>query len=84
LPNPTASTSRTSISSARIAGLETLDVVATEAVLGSGFHERFTPWLPGLEETSMGPETAGVRPVLATAAGRPLLRGSRIEIARKN
>src|SRR5262249_37029584 len=36
---------------ARIPGLEALDVVATENVLGSGFHERLHSWRPGSEET---------------------------------
>ena len=35
---------------ARLPGLETLDLVCTEAVLGSGFHERIHNWWPGLEE----------------------------------
>ena len=35
---------------ARIPGLETLDLVCTRAVLGSGFHERIHNWWPGLEE----------------------------------
>src|SRR5436305_5194277 len=35
----------------RIPGLETLDIVSTERVLDSGFHERLHTWWPGLEET---------------------------------
>ena len=34
----------------RIPGLEALDVVVTESILGSGFHERLHNWWPGLEE----------------------------------
>lgn len=34
----------------RIPGLQTLDILATVAVLGSGFHERIHTWWPGLEE----------------------------------
>jgi hypothetical protein len=34
----------------RIPGLESLDIVATERLLGSGFHERLHNWLPGIEE----------------------------------
>jgi RecB family exonuclease len=34
----------------RVAGLEAIDIVATDAILGSGFHERLHSWLPGLEE----------------------------------
>lgn len=37
---------------ARMPGLETLDLVCTEAVLGSGFHERIHNWWPGLEEVN--------------------------------
>jgi RecB family exonuclease len=36
----------------RIPGLERLDIVCTERVLASGFHERLHTWLPGIEETS--------------------------------
>ena len=34
----------------RMPGLERLDLVCTEQVLGSGFHERLHGWWPGLEE----------------------------------
>jgi RecB family exonuclease/inactivated superfamily I helicase len=54
----------------RIPGLESLDIVATEAILGSGFHERLHGWLPGIEETDakgLGIRDLGfVRPVLVT------------------
>jgi RecB family exonuclease len=36
----------------RLPGLKALDVVCTEAVLRSGFHERVHRWLPGIEESS--------------------------------
>ena len=39
----------------RIPGLETVDVVATERVLRSGFHERLHNWLPGIDETTVSP-----------------------------
>jgi RecB family exonuclease len=35
---------------ARLPGIAALDLVATEAILGSGFHERVHGWWPGLEE----------------------------------
>ncbi len=35
---------------ARLPALERIDVVATEAVLGAGFHERLTDFLPGIDE----------------------------------
>ena len=52
---------------ARIPGLEALDIVATEPVLASGFHERLHGWWPGLDETEAG--AAPVRPVLLTPPG---------------
>jgi ATP-dependent helicase/nuclease subunit B len=48
----------------RIPGLESLDLVGTEAVLGSGFHERLHNWWPGIEEVSHG--TRSSKPVLVT------------------
>jgi len=36
----------------RVAGLDTLDIVCTEAVLRTGFHERLHTWWPGLEEVT--------------------------------
>ena len=44
----------------RINGLERLDVIATERVLRSGFHQRIHDWLPGLEEVDAA--VLGVRP----------------------
>jgi hypothetical protein len=35
---------------ARLAGLETIEIIATESLLASGFHERIHDLLPGLEE----------------------------------
>ena len=34
----------------RIPGLESLNIVSTERVLASGFHERLHTWWPGIEE----------------------------------
>ena len=50
----------------RIPGLEALDIVATDAMLGSGFHERLHTWLPGLEEVTSDAGRAHVRPSLMT------------------
>ena len=55
---------------ARIPALRTLDIVATERVLGSGLHERLHGWLPGLDETSVGPSSAS-RPILLTPPAAP-------------
>jgi ATP-dependent helicase/nuclease subunit B len=51
----------------RIPGLERLDIVATEAMLRSGFHERLHTWWPGLdeiEEAAVGAEPNRIRPAL--------------------
>jgi RecB family exonuclease len=42
----------------RVPGLQSLDIVSTERVLASGFHERLHNWWPGLEETDL----AGLKP----------------------
>ena len=60
----------------RIPGLEALDIVSTERVLASGFHERLHNWWPGLEEID-GQALAGevaqafrpAAPVLITQPG---------------
>jgi RecB family exonuclease len=67
---------------ARLPGLETLDVVATERLLASGFHERLHSWLPGIEEVApplqhrdgeRGPERSALRdaPLLIVPSGAP-------------
>jgi ATP-dependent helicase/nuclease subunit B len=56
----------------RLPDLECITIVATEALLGSGFHQRIHNWLPGLDEVdaaSLGAAAQGVRPVLDTPAG---------------
>ncbi len=49
---------------ARMPGLERLDLVCTEQVLESGFHERLHDWWPGLEEVEgvASAATPGVGP----------------------
>jgi RecB family exonuclease len=47
----------------RVPGLETIDIIATERILGSGFHERVHSWWPGIEEVA-GPSPGQRRPVL--------------------
>ncbi len=54
----------------RIPGLERLDIVATEAMLGSGLHERLHNWWPGLDEVKSVP-AARVKPMLITPPGAP-------------
>ena len=53
---------------ARLPGAETIDLVATEAVLASGFHERLHDWLPGLEEIDFA-AAIPAGPALAVPAG---------------
>jgi RecB family exonuclease len=52
---------------ARIPGLEAIDIVATEALLGSGFHERLHNWWPGIDEIEGEPPPA-------SGPSRPFLR----------
>src|SRR5207237_5589463 len=54
----------------RLPGLETLDLIATEALLGSGFHQRIHDWLPGLEEQDYAARPSP-RPHLLTPPGTP-------------
>jgi RecB family exonuclease len=57
---------------ARLPGVAALDLVATEAVLGSGFYERVHGWWPGLEEVDaveLVGRVARVRPMLMVPAG---------------
>jgi len=62
---------------ARIHGLERLDVVVTEAMLASAFHERIHQLLPGIEEVR--PDTGGPRalPVLVVPPGGSLMYTAR-------
>jgi len=52
---------------ARMPGLERVDIVCTDAVLGSGFHQRLHDWWPGLEEA------AGADILDAVPRGQPVL-----------
>jgi RecB family exonuclease len=57
---------------ARIPGLERLDIVCTDRVLATGFHERLHNWLPGLDERGLGIGDWGLaRPVLITPPVKP-------------
>ena len=55
---------------ARMPGVETIDLVSTDATLASGFHERLHEWLPGLDE-STDVTAAPSRPSLIVPAGAP-------------
>ena len=50
---------------ARLPGLERVDLVATDAVLDSGFHDRLVELLPGIEEDRWS-NASDKRPVLVT------------------
>ena len=54
----------------RIGGISRIDVVATEAVLASGFHERIHNLLPGLEEVRYG-EPPGLPVLVAPQTTEP-------------
>jgi RecB family exonuclease len=51
----------------RLPGLESIDIVATVATLGSGFHQRLHDWWPGLEEGTIA--APAVRPALQVPPG---------------
>jgi RecB family exonuclease/inactivated superfamily I helicase len=44
----------------RIPGLTSLDIVATQRVLGSGLHQRLHNWLPGIQESKVESRTLKV------------------------
>lgn len=54
---------------ARMPGIERLDIIATENVLASGFHQRVHDVLPGIEEERVG--TSAPLPVLSVPAPSP-------------
>jgi RecB family exonuclease len=57
---------------ARLPGVDALDLVCTEAVLGSGFHQRLHSWWPELEEVAgaaVADDLPPVRPLLAVPEG---------------
>jgi RecB family exonuclease len=58
---------------ARLPGLAALDIVATEALLGSGFHERLHDWLPGIEEATLDSRASTVDGARSTVVSRPVL-----------
>jgi RecB family exonuclease len=53
----------------RMPGIETIDLIATEATLASGFHQRLHDWLPGLEESDFQPAAVQSKPMLAVPEG---------------
>ncbi len=58
----------------RLPGLARIDLVCTDAVLGSGFHERLHSWWPGLEEVEaagLWPRAERLRPQLLTPPAAP-------------
>lgn len=51
----------------RLPNLAAIDIVSTEGVLGSGFHERIHTWWPGIEEADaaeLAPPAPPARPML--------------------
>jgi RecB family exonuclease len=55
----------------RLPGLETIDLVVTDATLASGFHQRIHEWLPGLEEVEYKPKFVESRPTLTVPIETP-------------
>ena len=51
---------------ARIPGLTSLDIVATERLLGSGLHERLHNWLPGIQESQVASQKSQVESQVAS------------------
>ena len=64
----------------RLPGVETIDLVATEGLLESGFHQRIREWLPEIEEVDAADLDLGVttasRPLHVVPAGAKAGRGS--------
>jgi RecB family exonuclease len=56
---------------ARLPGARRVDLVATDAVLGSGFHQRIHGWLPGLDEIEWTGPAGSPRPVMSVPAATP-------------
>ena len=56
---------------ARMPGLLSIDIVCTESLLGSGFHERLHGWWPGVEEEDVGHEASRIAPRLLTPPSSP-------------
>jgi len=61
----------------RLAGLEEIDIVATEAALAAGLHERLHDWLPGIEEERVPATTAAPVLLVPEDAGGRLYWSSR-------
>ncbi len=54
----------------RLPGAETIDLVVTDGLLASGFHQRVHEWLPGIEEMpAVESDAAARRPMLAVPGG---------------
>lgn len=56
----------------RMEGLERIDVVATDAVLAAGYHERLLDHLPGIDEERFEPSTAAAPVIVAPGGGEQL------------
>jgi len=64
----------------RLPGVDAIDVIATEGLLESGFHQRIHEWLPGIEEVDaveLDPAlTSATRPLLVVERGRVATRAN--------
>ena len=61
---------------AQVQGVQAIDLVCTDGVLGSGFHQRIHDWWPGLDEIE-GEAVAGPAPLVRPALVAP--RGASAE-----
>ena len=69
----------------RLPGLESVDVLATTALLESGFHQRIHGWLPGIEEAEAA--ELGVAPLPRAARPRlavPVTDANRLVFVRRD
>jgi RecB family exonuclease len=68
---------------AQLPHLEALDIVCTESVLASGFHERVHNWWPELEEVEAA-DLLGVRPRIRPTCAVPADAGDEVWFTRRD
>jgi hypothetical protein len=64
---------------ARMPGIEEIDLIATEAMLIAGWHERLHAVMPGIEEVDVSPDDAAA----ASSAAGPVLRAPARDVDRR-
>jgi len=56
----------------RLPALETIEIIATDELLASGFHQRIHEWMPGIEEIdqrAVGVSAGWTKPILTAPSG---------------